>query len=71
MLLELLRKDEAKIAQVGIRAIERARLAGVPCYYIDEALGEGIVKHMPDGVRHLIALGNDTDVILKTFPPGI
>lgn len=70
MLIEMLRKDEARIAQVGFRAIERARLAGVPCYYIDEALGEGIIKLMPDGTRHLIASGTDVDVVLKTFPPA-
>ena len=69
MLLELLRKDEAAIAQVGLKAIERARLAGVPCYFIDRKLGEGIIKLMPDGTRHLIDSNEDGDVILKTYPP--
>lgn len=70
MLLETLRKDEDQIAQVGIKAIERARLAGVPCYFVDRSLGEGIVKLMPDGTRHLIDPNEDGDVVLKTFPPA-
>ena len=70
MLIDILRKDEAEIAQVGIKAIERARLAGVPCYFVDPALGEGIVKLMPDGTRHLIDPNEDGDVVLRTFPPA-
>jgi hypothetical protein len=54
MLLELLHKDEAEIAKVGVKAIEQAHAAGVAAYYIDESPGDGIVKEMLDGTRQLV-----------------
>jgi hypothetical protein len=62
VLLELLHKDEAEIAKVGVRAIERARAAGVAAYYIDESLGAGI--ETPDGTRLLIDSSRNEDVVL-------
>jgi hypothetical protein len=70
MLLELLHKDEAEIAKVGVKAIEQAHAAGVAAYYIDASLGDGIVKEMPDGTRQLIDSNMDEDVVLQTLSPG-
>jgi hypothetical protein len=70
MLIEALEKDEKKISQTGAEALAAARAAGVPAYYIDEAVGHGIVKLMPDGTIHLIDPDQDEDVVLRTITPG-
>jgi hypothetical protein len=41
----------------------------VAAYYIDESLGDGIVKEMPDGTRQLIDSSMDGDVVLQTRSP--
>lgn len=69
MLLDVLHQDEERIAQAGPKAIKKALEAGVPVYYIDDALGDGIVKEMPDGMRYLIEVDNGEEVILRTFAP--
>jgi hypothetical protein len=69
MLLDVLLQDEERIAQAGPKAIKRALEAGVAVYYLDNALGEGIVKEMPDGTRHLIAVHDGDEVVLRTFAP--
>jgi hypothetical protein len=70
MLLEALERDEKKISQTGAEALAAARAAGVPAYYIDETVGQGIVKLMPDGTIHLIDPDQDEDVVLRTITPG-
>jgi hypothetical protein len=70
MLMDDLKKDDERIAQVGAVAIATARAAGVPAYYIDDSLGEGIVKLMPDGTIHLIDPDQDEDVVLRTVAPS-
>jgi len=69
MLLDILHQDEENIAQAGPDAIKKALEAGVPVYYIDRALGDGIVKEMPDGTRHLIEVDHGKEIILQTFAP--
>jgi ABC-type sugar transport system substrate-binding protein len=69
MLLDVLHQDEENIAQAGPKAIKKALEAGVPVYYIDNALSDGIVKEMPDGKRYLIEVDNGEEVILQTFAP--
>jgi hypothetical protein len=70
MLIEALKKDEGKIALTGAKAIAAARAAGVPAYYVDESIGRGIVKLMPDGTIHLIDADAEEDIILRTIIPG-
>jgi hypothetical protein len=70
MLIEALEKDEKKIARTGAEALAAARAAGVPAYYIDETIGQGIVKLMPDGTIYLIDPDQDNDVALRTITPG-
>jgi hypothetical protein len=43
---------------------------GVPAYYIDETIGQGIVKLMPDRTIRLIDPDQDADVVLRTIMPG-
>jgi stage V sporulation protein SpoVS len=52
------RPGEAEIAKVGVKAIEQAHAVGVAAHYIDESLGDGLVKEMPDGTRQLIDSSN-------------
>jgi hypothetical protein len=69
MLLHLLHQSEERIAQAGPKAIKKALEAGVAVYYFDKALGDGIVREMPDGTRHLIELSNGIEVVLQKFAP--
>ena len=70
MLIEALKRDEGRIARTGADAIAAARAAGVPAYYVDRSIGEGIIKLMPDGTMHLIDADSEDDVILRTIMPG-
>jgi len=45
MLIEALERDESRIARTGADAIAAARAAGVPVYYVDRSIGEGIISH--------------------------
>ena len=54
MLLDKWRENEDRVRQAGTIALKQAREAGVPAYYRDPSLGEGVVKEMPDGNRVLI-----------------
>ena len=69
MIIEKWRANESKIKRSGPLAIEAARKAGVPAYYRDLELGEGIVKEMPDGSRHLVEIVDGKDLVRKTFGP--
>lgn len=69
LLLDVLHQDRENIAQAGIKAIKKALEAGVPVYYIDAGLGEGIIKEMPDGSRYLIEVHDGDEVVLQTFAP--
>lgn len=67
MLIERLSKDYERIAKVGEVAIREAQAAAVSVYFIDHAVGAGIVKMMPDGTCHLIDAAEEHDVVLHTF----
>lgn len=69
MIFDKAREHAEAIRQMGAVAIEESRLAGLPAYYSDPALGEGIIKHMPDGTRHRIKVVDGRDVILQTYGP--
>jgi hypothetical protein len=69
MLLDVLHQNEERIAQAGPKAIRKALEAGVAVYYLDKALGEGIVMEMPDGTRQLIEVRNGNEIVLQTFAP--
>lgn len=51
-------RDKAdQIGVIGDEVRAEARAMGVPSYYIDESIGEGIVEELPDGRKHLIPAG--------------
>ena len=69
MLLEKWRENERRVQEVGHTAIAQARAAGVPAYYRDPSLGEGIVKEMPDGRRLLIEDDTGEDRLIAELGP--
>lgn len=46
------------IRRVGERALDDARAAGVPVYYMDDAFGDDIIREFPDGHRERIVRGD-------------
>ena len=69
MLLEKWQENEDRVRQMGVEAITRARAAGVPSYYMDPSVGDGIIKEMPDGTRILLDPSVDEEKVLKTLGP--
>ena len=69
MIFEKARENAEEIKKGGARAVEEAKKAGAPAYYMDPALGTGIIKEMPDGTRHRIMLIDGEDVVIETFGP--
>jgi hypothetical protein len=69
ILTKLIRENAEAIRQVGTRALEEARQAGVPAYYMDPSLGEGVVREMPDGTRERIERRDGRDVVVETYGP--
>ena len=63
MLLDKWRQNEDRVRQAGTIAIEQARKTGVPAYYRDLSLGDGIVKEMPDGSRVLLGEADEEECI--------
>ena len=70
MLSKLITERAEAIRQVGARALEEARQAGVPAYYMDRSLGDGIIREMPDGTRERIQRHVGEDVVVETYGPG-
>ena len=60
MIFDKARENAEAIKQGGARAIEEAKRVGVPAYYLDPSLGEGIIKELPDGTRQRIKLTGKT-----------
>lgn len=69
MIFEKARENAEEIKKGAACAIEEAKKAGAPAYYMDPDLGEGIIKEMPDGTRHRIKLIDGEDVVIETFGP--
>jgi hypothetical protein len=68
MLLDLVDKNAEALRTMGARAIEEANLAGVPAYFMDPRLGEGIIRQMPDGTLQRVEVGPDgKDTVLETL----
>lgn len=69
MLMEKWRENESRVRLMGVEAISRAKAAGVPSYYMDPFVGDGIIKEMPDGSRVLLDSTVDEETVLKTLGP--
>ncbi len=57
ILQELLDRAE-QIRSIGTEARAEARALGVPSYYIDPAVGDGIIEELPDGTKRPLKAGN-------------
>ncbi|MGU3538382.1 hypothetical protein [Methylobacterium sp. A54F] len=67
MLFDRLRENAEAIRALGAAAIARAHRAGVPAYAMDPALGDGLVRHMPDGTRQRVAVVDGVEVVIETY----
>lgn len=65
MLLENANKYEEAISSAGERAMQRAKRAGAPVYYMDAAIAEGIIRELPDGSRQRVEITGGEDVVLE------
>jgi hypothetical protein len=68
MLLEKAREHAEEIRTAGAEAIKVALAAGVPVYYFDDSVGDGIIKEMPDGSRFRIAIDGGQEVLTEAMP---
>jgi len=66
-LLENMEKYEHAMRLAGRRAIDQAKRAGVSAYYMDEAIGSGIIKELPDGTQQRIQLQGSREVVIETL----
>lgn len=67
MLLENATKYEEAIRTAGERAMRRARLAGVPVYYMDARLADGIIRELPDGSRQVVEIRDGEDIVVESL----
>ena len=56
MLLERTEEIAEDLRTMGWRAIEQARRAGVPAYFMKPELGDGIIRRLPDGTLHRVRI---------------
>ncbi|WP_264048481.1 hypothetical protein [Methylobacterium flocculans] len=66
-LSKLIAEKAEGIRQVGARALEEARRAGVPAYYMDRSLGDGVIREMPDGTRERIQRHEGEEVVVESY----
>lgn len=69
MLLDKWRRNEKRVQQAGMIALKQAKEAGVPAYYRDPSLGEGLVKELPDGRRLLVDVNEREERVIADFGP--
>lgn len=69
ILTKLIRENAESVRQIGVRALQEAKRAGVPAYYMDPSLGDGIIREMPDGTRERIERRGHRDVVAETYGP--
>ena len=67
MLSKLVAEKAEAIRQVGACALEEARQAGVPAYYMDRSLCDGIIREMPDGTRERIQRHEGEGVVVESY----
>ena len=68
MLLERTEEIAEELRTMGWRAVEEARRAGVPAYFMKPDLGEGIIRRMPDGTLERVrVLDNGAVQIVETL----
>jgi hypothetical protein len=68
MLLEKAMEHAEEIRRAGAEAVKVALAAGVPVYYFDDNLGDGIIKEMPDGRRFHVTIENGEEIVTEATP---
>jgi hypothetical protein len=69
MLFELIDKNAEALATMGERAIAQANNAGVPAYFMDDRLGEGVLRQMPDGTLQRVSVDRTGRIsLIETLP---
>ena len=68
-LFDLFERNWPTIKEVGARARAEARRDGVPIFYMDRSLGDGIVREWPDGTRERVERRDGQHVVTQTYAP--
>jgi hypothetical protein len=71
MLLEKARRYADEIRRASADAIKETLAAGVPVYHIDDRIGAGIIKEMPDGKRFRIEIAAGQEIVTESIAPRI
>ncbi|KQT69746.1 MULTISPECIES: hypothetical protein [unclassified Aureimonas] len=69
MILDKWRENRTQVENAGRDALSLAKEADVPAYYMDDTLGRGIVKEMPDGRRFLVSYGDGRENVVAALGP--
>lgn len=70
MLLERTDEIADDLRKMGQRALNEASRAGVPAYFMDPRLGEGIIRRLPDGTLQRVELDDaGRDVLIEVLKP--
>ena len=69
ILTRLVRENAEAVRQVGARALEEAKQAGVPAYYMDPSLGDGTIREWLDGTRERVERRDGEDAVVATYGP--
>jgi hypothetical protein len=67
VLFDKILENADALRQVGLRALEDARKAGVAVAYMDPAFGDDIIHEFPDGRRERLVRGQNPRVV--AIPP--
>lgn len=59
-----------KLRAFKARAVEKARRAGYPAYYIDDCIGEGVIRQMPDGRKDRIVVQHGKATVVPVEEPS-
>jgi|GEM_PF-1688155 len=67
MLFQRLDQHAEALRTMGERAIEQANKAGVPAYFMDASLGDGIIRQMPNGTLQRVVLERGRFVVVENL----
>lgn len=67
MLFQNLDKHAESLRTMGLRAIEDANRAGVPAYFMDPRLGEGVIRRLPNGRLERVKFEAGKFVLVETL----
>jgi hypothetical protein len=70
MILQKWHENASRVLQAGGVERAEARSEGVPTYFRDPVLGDGIVRESPDGSRDLIGAVSEEEIVRSAFGRG-